>query len=143
MAKKADRQISAYDQELAARLLPLVDGRTTAVAREAEVLQQSLWNWAHARAKITAGDLRKVARALGVDALWLLTGEDLHMPGPDLNMSWLETAIDFVESAVGSRKVTPVTKAGLIRRAYEILLEEHGVLSEDNRKKLLQLVKKR
>ncbi len=142
MPPKVDTKSSDFDRRFIQRLKPLAALRQKEIAAKMGYDQQAISRWVNGAA-IKAEDLFPLAAALEVDLVWLLTGKDSHMPGGDINMSWLEASIDLVEAALADREGVPSNvKAAWIRRAYELFLEGRGQIEPRQRTKLLALIKK-
>jgi transcriptional regulator with XRE-family HTH domain len=143
MARTADKQSTEFARRFQARLAPLVADRQVEVAAAAGTNQQTLSNWVRGTA-VKAENVVALAEALGVDLVWLLTGEDKHLPSSDINMSWLEAAIDLIDAATAGREdITAGAKAAWVRRAYELYVDSAGEVDSNAKKKFLALVKKR
>jgi hypothetical protein len=139
MVAKLDRKSASLDAELTERIRILTEGRQELVAERfsRRIKQGQVWKWANGTA-IRASDAVRLAEALYVNVEWLMTGKDQHPPSRvDLNMSWLQRAIQIVETAGEGLHYEPAFKAAMILRVYELLVIGYGELAPEEERKIV------
>lgn len=133
-----------YSLRFAARLKEPVDSyeSASALAREVGVVEGTIRKWANGYSQPKIGETVKLAKALGVNLLWLATGEGEKYPHAagvtredsgdytalEVDEKTLRRALEAVDEALAlaNREVGIERKAGMVSRVYAALTRAGG-----------------